>query len=53
MKKNKRKFQSEKGIEIRSERHDTKEVLRNLIGEAKTEAMYSMTAYEREYAEWN
>lgn len=53
MRKNKKEFQTEEGVEIRSERQETKEALRNLIGEAKTEAMYSMTAYEREYAEWN
>lgn len=53
MKKNKREFQTEKGVEIRSERQETKEALRYLIGEARTEAMYSMSAYEREYAEWN
>ena len=53
MKKNKRRFEAEKGIEIRKERQETKDALRYLIGESKTEAMYSMTAYEREYAQWN
>lgn len=53
MKKNKRKYQAEKGVEIRSERQETKEALRYLIGEARTEVMYSTTAYEREYAQWN
>lgn len=53
MKKNKRRFEAEKGVEIRRERQETKDALRHLIGEARTEAMYSMSAYEREYAQWN
>lgn len=53
MKKNKREFQAEKGIEIRTEKQETKEALRYLIGETNTETLYSMTSYEREYNMWN
>lgn len=53
MKKNQRSLEAERRVKIRKERQETKEALRYLIGEARTEAMYSMTSYEREYAQWN
>lgn len=53
MKKNQRSLEAERRVKIRRERQETKEALRYLIGEARTEVMYSTTAYEREYAQWN
>ena len=53
MKKNQRSLEAERRVKIRNERQETKEALCHLIGEARTEAMYSMSAYEREYAQWN
>ena len=53
MKKNQRSLEAERRVKIRKERQETKEALRYLIGEVRTEVMYSTTAYEREYAQWN
>lgn len=51
--RHKREWSYEVLCELRHQRHEAKEQLRNIIGEREAEKLYQLTKEERREAEWN
>lgn len=51
--RHKREWSYEVLCELRHERHEAKEQLRNILGERETETLFQTTKEERRHEEWN
>lgn len=51
--RHKREWSYEVLCELRHQRHEAKEALRNILGERETERLYQFTTEERRVMEWN